>query len=199
VARALQAFARFAMRNPFEDLIEFASRGKLELFRATAARAAGELQAQKPVCPDDQPYGRAVLHQTPLGEVMLATWRKGARSAPHDHGKARGFVLMLEGRFCETVHEFDGTDLRATQEREVAAGDVLHAPAGLIHDLAAKTRGLSLHVYLPGIDAMRVYDRRARATLLVAGRCGAWIPREPELVLVRRNWPRGAAEVRTGR
>ena len=49
---------------------------------------------------------------------------------------------------------------------------------------------MTLHVYVPGVHAMRVYDRATRATLLVAGECGAWVPDEPSQVLRRWSWDR---------
>ena len=45
----------------------------------------------------DELYGRRVLAQTSRAEVVLAKWSSGATSAPHDHGEAKGFVLVLAG------------------------------------------------------------------------------------------------------
>jgi hypothetical protein len=47
--------------------------------------------------------------------------------------------------------------------------------------------GLTLHVYVPGVHAMRVYDRASRATLEVADGCGAWVPADHSLIV--RRWP----------
>ncbi|HEX3345090.1 MAG TPA: cysteine dioxygenase family protein [Polyangiaceae bacterium] len=154
---------------------------------------AGEGRAARPMPRVGQPYGRRVLFTSPEGEVMLASWRRGARCAPHDHGEARGLVLVLDGVFTEGVYEAtaDG-GIRAGSSRVVAAGDTLAVGHGLVHDMRAHGGGATLHVYVPGVHAMRVYDRDARATLLVAGGCGAWVPDEPSHVLRRWDWESAA-------
>jgi hypothetical protein len=92
------------------------------------------------------------------------------------------------GKFVETSYRFDGADLRVSAKQERATGDLLEAQPGQIHDLHAYDDGLSLHVYVPRIHGMRVYDRMSRATLRVADDCGAWVPRRPEAILERRPW-----------
>ena len=174
--------------NPWNDLIELASTGRGALLRARALRRAVELAALRPLHPRAEPYARSVLHHGDQGEVMLAAWQRGGLAAPHDHGLARGYVVILEGRFCETTYRFDGAELRVSAEREHGTGDLLEAPPGLIHDLFAAEDGLSLHVYVPRIHGMRVYDPISRSTLRVADDCGAWIPRTPEAILERRPW-----------
>jgi predicted metal-dependent enzyme (double-stranded beta helix superfamily) len=177
--------------NPWNDLLDLVRYDREGLFLARAARYAAEFAAIRPVCDVGRPYGRLLLHQTGFGEVMLAGWRSGARSAPHDHGGARGLVAVLDGSFTETTYQFDGSGLRATAECDHSGGDLLRAPPGLIHDLYAADGGLTLHVYVPRIQAMRVYDTREQTTLLVTGDSGAWIPRAPECVVERRRWARG--------
>jgi predicted metal-dependent enzyme (double-stranded beta helix superfamily) len=169
------------------------------LFLARAARYAAEFAAARPVCAAGQPYGRVLLHHSGFGEVLLAGWRPGARSAPHDHGQARGLVAVLEGSFTETTYQFDGSELRVTNECDHSVGDLLRAPPGLVHDLRAADGGLTLHVYVPRIEAMRVYDVRERATLLITGDSGAWIPDRPEFVVERRRWVAGSGERRMAR
>ena len=182
--------------NHWNDLLDLVRHDRDGLFLARAARHAAELAAARPVCVAGQPYGRVLLHHTGFGEVMLAGWRPGARSAPHDHGQAHGLVAVLEGSFTETTYQFDGSELRATAERDHSLGDLLRAPPGLIHDLYAADGGLTLHVYVPRIAAMRVYDPRERTTLMVTGDSGAWIPGNPEFVVERRRWVTGFGERR---
>jgi hypothetical protein len=134
------------------------------------------------------PYGRRVLLEDADGEVMLASWRRGASCAPHDHGDARGIVIVLEGCFTEAVYAVSPAGLRPVSSRTVSPGDALAVDHGLVHDMRAHGDGMTLHVYVPGVHAMRVYDREARATLLVAGDCGAWVPDEPSQVLRRWSW-----------
>jgi predicted metal-dependent enzyme (double-stranded beta helix superfamily) len=135
-----------------------------------------------------EPYGRHVLHATPRGEVMLATWHAGERCAPHDHGASRGRVVVLDGAFRETVFGWTGEELVACADRAIAAGAVLTVEQGLVHAMGCDASGATLHVYTPRVEAMRVHDRDARETFVVAEACGAWVPRDPALVVRRWSW-----------
>jgi hypothetical protein len=146
---------------------------------------------------DGEPYGRCVLWADAEGEVMLASWRKGAACAPHDHGHAEGMVVVLDGRFTEVAYDAPPHGLLTMRRRAASVGDVVRVPPGLVHEMRAETcgnatplrasGGLTLHVYVPGIHAMKVYDRATRATLEVADGCGAWVP--ADLSLIVRRWP----------
>jgi hypothetical protein len=174
--------------NPWNELLELVVTGRGELLPSRATLYAADLATLRPLHTGAHPYARLVLHHDDRGEVMLATWKRGGLSAPHDHGLARGFVAILMGKFVETSYRFDGADLRASGKQERATGDLLEAQPGQIHDLYARDDGLTLHVYAPRIHGMRVYDRQSRTTLRVADDCGAWVPRTPEAVLERQPW-----------
>ena len=176
------------MNDQCHELLELARGGQDRLLRGRVAACSAELETRKSRPEGNEPYGRALLYRAELGEVMLALWRPGARSAPHDHGQARGVVIVLAGSFTETSYVFDGHALRASAERELAPGALLRTQTGAIHDLEVVGEGLTLHLYLPSIHAMRVYDRDARATLQVTGECGAWLPEQTELILERQLW-----------
>lgn len=106
---------------------------------------------------------------------MLAAWRPGARSAPHDHGEAQGIVIVLAGTFVETRFEFDGGALAPRRNERHRAWDALTAPEGVIHQMGSEGIGFTLHVYAPCIDRMRVFDVARRSTLVVTGDSGAWV------------------------
>ncbi|HEY1696486.1 MAG TPA: hypothetical protein VGG39_30200 [Polyangiaceae bacterium] len=156
----------------------------LQLVDACAHALAG---ARVPPC-DGEPYGRTILHATPRGEVMLATWRAGRRCAPHDHGASRGRVVVLEGAFTETVFGWAGEALERRAALAASAGAVLGVEEGLVHAMRCDAPGATLHVYVPRVDAMRVHDLEARETIVVAESCGAWVPRDPSLVVRRWSW-----------
>jgi predicted metal-dependent enzyme (double-stranded beta helix superfamily) len=134
------------------------------------------------------PYRRAILHRGHRCEVLLATWAEGARCAPHDHGPARGFVLLLRGQFVERTWARRGSDLVVTSTRTLRAPARLPVDQGHIHDMLASAGGLSLHVYLPSIRRMRVFDVTRRETLVVSDDCGAWIPAETGQIVSREAW-----------
>ena len=165
------------MCNFWQELLELAQSGESAELRARASQHFVDSWPALPRPRAAEPYGRQVLHQGAAGEVMLAGWARGGRSAPHDHGEASGFVLVLEGQFSESMYSFDGRQLHCSAQRDLGVLEFTSAHAGAIHDLHAVSNGLTLHFYTPEIVAMRVYDVERRTTLLVTGDGGAWIPR----------------------
>ena len=165
------------MHGFWQELLGLAQGGERAELRARAVQHFAESSPTPPPARAAEPYGRQLLHQGPAGEVMLAGWARGARSAPHDHGDASGLVLVLAGQFRESLYSFDGRELQCTAQRELGVFALTSAQAGAIHDLHAVSDGLTLHFYTPEIVAMRVYDVERRSTLLVTGDGGAWIPR----------------------
>jgi predicted metal-dependent enzyme (double-stranded beta helix superfamily) len=182
------------MQDRWSGLLELLRYDQAASFSAQATRHLAELSALRPRARDDEPYGRALLHQSAAGELMLAGWGRGARSAPHDHGGACGVVVILEGGFTETTYQLDDGGLAACAERELCAGEHLRAAPGHVHDMRSHDEGLTLHAYVPQIERMRVYDVALRRTLLVSGACGAWLPRRRELIVEEHAW--SAAEPR---
>jgi quercetin dioxygenase-like cupin family protein len=175
-------------RSPWDAALACVGHGDSAALTRMALAHAGELRAARPMPRAGQPYGRRVLFASGEGEVMLASWRRGASCAPHDHGEARGLVIVLEGRFTEGVYAVSPGGLRHVSTRTVSAGDALAIDQGLVHDMRAHGDGMTLHVYVPGVHTMRVYDRETRSTLLVGDDCGAWVPDEPSQVLRRWAW-----------
>ncbi|MFT5584336.1 MAG: putative metal-dependent enzyme (double-stranded beta helix superfamily) [Cognaticolwellia sp.] len=70
------------------------------------------------------PYGRRILHTSSAGEVLLLQWAAGIATAPHDHGGARGWVRVLQGRIEEQRYSQRGQGLHPHGWRLLAAGDV---------------------------------------------------------------------------
>ena len=146
------------------------------------------LIATAPPPREGEPYGRRALFRDGGAEVLLVRWREDAFSAPHDHGEASGFVYLLRGAFVERTWEFHRGRLVVTGWRRTQAPGILRVGAGAIHDVKATGGGVSLHVYVPAISHMRVFDRARRETLSVSDACGAWIPHDPALITGRVSW-----------
>jgi cysteine dioxygenase len=155
-------------------------------FRDAVLASAPQLSCLEPR--RERPYGRRVLFRCELGEVMLASWPAGGRALPHDHGDARGFVVVVAGGFTERTYGFEARELWVNSSRELAAGDLLRVSPDGIHDMESHEAGLTLHAYVPPIPRMRVYDTPARTTFLVSGECGAWVPNNPQHVLEQERW-----------
>jgi hypothetical protein len=193
--------------SPWEYALDCVRRGDDDGLRRVATACLAPLRAARPMPRAGQPYGRRILLAHPRGEVMLASWRRGAGCAPHDHAGATGRVLILDGRFTEVTFEVTPPGLRAATTRMASVGEVLRVDEALVHEMrdrgdAAGPAGLTLHVYAsgaapPASAGMRVFDRQSRATLIVASHCGAWIPDDPAHVLERHPWapvPRATSE-----
>jgi len=156
-----------------------------------AGLAAGALAsavrplARPPV--GDAPYGRRVLLAGRRGELTVAAWRAGASCAVHDHGGARGFVLVVDGVFEEQAFSFDAGELTPHGRRTHAAPALIAVPAHAIHRMRARAAGLTVHAYGPASRPVRVFDPDARITWLSRGG-GAWLP-PPEVVAAER-WVR---------
>jgi SAM-dependent methyltransferase len=130
-----------------------------------------------PTGPDGHPYSRLVLHSGADVEVMVARWRPDVSCAPHDHGGSSGFVTALEGRFSERRYRWSGDDLVVAARLDHPTGDAFGFGASVVHDMAAGAEGgVTLHVYAPAPQHMRVYDLDAKRVLDLWGDHGAWLP-----------------------
>lgn len=164
---------------------------------ARAARMRPALAAQATEPNDGEPYSRTILRVDDEVEIMLARWRPGHRCAPHDHGGAGGFVVILEGRFEERRFGWDGPWLTVTSSAEYVAGAVTGITSDVIHDMAGLDGGLTLHFYSPPATSMRVFDLDRSEMLELIGNYGAWIPQgqHPRIPFARIAPERPAAPV----
>jgi hypothetical protein len=169
------------------------------LLRACAARSlaahlaahplpAGDLIDAAAPPADGDPYGRTPIFRDTAGEVLLVRWREETFCAPHDHGDAGGFVVLLRGHFVERLWRWREGELTPARERAYAAPGMIEVKRGAVHDMKACDQGVGIHFYLPAIRQMTVFDRERRETLVVGDDCGAWVPRNPALVERRTRW-----------
>lgn len=138
---------------------------------------------------DCEPYGRQVLYRSPEIEVMLAAWSYQFASSPHNHGFSKGLIWFVKGDFHEQQFEFKSGILKETGEitffRE---GEVASVVSNDIHSCKPFTEGISLHIYSPAIENMKVWDIEKKEILTVADECGAWVPANDNLVIKRAKW-----------
>lgn len=136
------------------------------------------------------PYQRELLERSDTREILLMRWRPGASSAAHDHGRARGRVFVVAGTVEERVVVEAADGLRVTAVRRVSAPAILEVEPGVVHVMHAVDAALTLHVYEPPIERMRIWDAERREVLEVDDDHGAWQP-EPDRVIARAAWGRG--------
>ena len=134
---------------------------------------------------EEHPYGRRVLLDGPVMEMMIASWTRGVPCAPHDHGGSVGAVRVLRGEAIHRMYRLGPSGLELVVEERVGPGDVLACGPDLVHsmvDAGADEKLATLHLYTGPIPYMVVYDVEGQRTLQVSGACGAWVP-GPEHIL----------------
>ncbi|MBC7741195.1 MAG: cysteine dioxygenase family protein [Bdellovibrionaceae bacterium] len=144
--------------------------------------------AQTSAC-DDEPYGRKILFKSPEIEVMLAKWSYQASASPHNHGFSKGLIWFVQGDFSERHFIFSEGELKSSGEPvQFKEGSVAQVVSNDIHSCCPVKDGVSLHIYSPAIQKMKVWDLKNRETLTVADECGAWIPKDLKLIANRVKW-----------
>lgn len=135
-----------------------------------------DLEKIKPAPQSNFPYSRKILHSDQQVEIMLATWTEKKVCIPHDHGASHGWVFYLRGNFQEQRYDWVNGSLQPTGSEEHTENSHAQVNNDGIHSCMAHTSGLTLHLYFPKIESMKVYDLENQRTLVVADDCGAWIP-----------------------
>lgn len=180
-----------AFKYSFHELVrEFMNTRDASLIPALMAEL-GALQNYRlePNAPNEA-YSRSVLYSTPELEIMVACWRQNQECLPHDHGFSEGCVVNLQGRFVETSYSWE-------KQKLVTSGTWNHDQVLSIMDIGTSDIhsmhcvdpvGLTLHMYSPAINNMKVFDRNQERTLVVANNCGSWIPSDRSLILSESFW-----------
>ncbi|MFT7520838.1 MAG: quercetin dioxygenase-like cupin family protein, partial [Kiritimatiellia bacterium] len=122
-------------------------------------------------------YGRHVLLDGEFSEIMIASWTRGVRCAPHDHGGSVGAVRVLRGEGLHRVWTIKNGLIQLVLEEVVRPGDIVSCGPDMVHSLGdngAQDKLATLHMYAGPIAAQTVYDVAANRTLVVGG--GAWVP-----------------------
>lgn len=134
------------------------------------------------------PYGRRVLLNHPRLEVMLATWTRGYPCAPHDHGGSNSAIRVLQGQSHHRLYQIKEEKLIEVYSEKRAKGDVLICAPKQVHamgDDGLENALITLHAYSGSIPDMIVYDDDK--TLIVKGKCGAWIPEDEDDILLDKK------------
>ena len=173
----------------FREILALATAGHMAALVRLVHQRGAWLATRAPAPQPSEPYGRLTLYRDQRGEIMLAGWQAGSRCAPHDHGDARGIVVVVGGKFNEMRYRHNERGLVKSGHSSGISGSALPISVGLIHDMRCEAAGATLHVYLPAIQQMRVYDERARSTWIVNEDAGAWIPRDRQHVIATEAWP----------
>jgi mannose-6-phosphate isomerase-like protein (cupin superfamily) len=134
-------------------------------FEALRSIASGLAWAQRPVPGDlgdlgDPAAARSLrLIATARYDVWVITWPAGSGLGPHDHGRARSVLHVVEGELIETFA--DQLEERPPRTRLLRAGDSTCGEASYLHDLENRSgrQATSLHVYSPPLSDLTLFQR----------------------------------------
>ncbi len=113
------------------------------------------------VAHDRNERARIRLMATPIYEVWLLGWTPGQSVGLHDHGRANGAFIIVDGTLTETLaHEPGDRRSPALTNRTLTIADVAVIEAGEVHDVANRSTALatSIHAYSKPLRAMNFYD-----------------------------------------
>ncbi len=102
-------------------------------------------------------YKREVLYSDEFTEIVLITWPAGSKSAPHDHGKSFGMVLVLKGEVYEK--RYGKSSKKGMGVRHYKVREVMEEGPDLIHVMgnSSDEEAQTLHVYQPPLK-MNFYE-----------------------------------------
>jgi cysteine dioxygenase len=114
--------------------------------------------------PEQAAYGRTVIYRDESIEVILIHLPAYSETSIHDHGVSYGCSLVLEGKVTNILYqELEpgslSDEIVMMAEHSVFKDGYFYSPRGVIHQMANRTpnRTLSLHVYAPPLENMKVY------------------------------------------
>jgi cysteine dioxygenase len=129
---------------------------------------------------EGKPYNRKLLYKNEEVEMLVINWSQ-LECAPHDHGGSHGWIQVLSGTSINTVYEITSDGLPKELFHEFHQnGKLFFAPKQGVHKMQASnhTDLVTLHLYSPPINGMKVYDLEKCAACVVSDDCGAWWPDE---------------------
>lgn len=93
-------------------------------------------------------------------EAWAIGWPPGGSIDLHDHGEARGTVLVVSGELTETFIASSPTGDVVTKSTVIPQSNSTSFPRNYIHDVAntGAIDAVSVHVYAPRLRSMTFYD-----------------------------------------
>jgi cysteine dioxygenase len=128
--------------------------------------------------PGGHPYYRRLLYQNEEVELLMMNW-SDIECSPHDHGHSKGWIQVMEGNSLNTVYEVENGQLPRQLFNGIhRKGSFFFAPKKGVHKMKREGQDslVTLHLYSPPIEGMKVYDLKKCAACIVSKECGAWWP-----------------------
>ena len=99
--------------------------------------------------PQEDCYGRKLVHDGGNYEVMVMSWEPGDYSSIHNHGYTEWGVVQVFGNTHHLIYHVKDEELRFSKKELLPAGTAIKVNNALIHQMgnATSDRYLTLHVY----------------------------------------------------
>lgn len=135
--------------------------------------------------PKGEPYGRVLLFDNGVVEVMIGAWERGNWCEAHDHGPSIGVCYSYAGSIEHCSFELHGKDLTLHERGTVTSGMTLPLDSGMIHSLcnsSSDTPYVGLHIYSPPTRDVRVFDLKNGDIYHITDDHGAYVPEDPSKI-----------------
>lgn len=110
----------------------------------------------------DEGYSRNLLWEGQHYEALVICWKVGQHSPIHDHAGSICGLTILQGKATETLYEFMPCGVMApvsSSSKEV--GDYCASQdedTHVISNYEAETDLITLHIYIPKLEEIAIYD-----------------------------------------
>ena len=139
--------------------------------------------------PATDSYGRKMVHDGGVFEVMVMCWRPGDYCDIHDHGKAEFGAVKIFGDVEHAMFKLEDQKFTTISRERVKSGTTLKVTPSLIHQMGnpGESNFFTLHVYgnvdLDGgiTSEARIFDYSRNELLFVNGGVFYLLP-ESEIV-----------------
>lgn len=105
-------------------------------------------------------YRRLSAHLSNWFEAVCSFWDAGVRLQPHDHGKAKGYVVLLWGELHERKWEEHQGQLVFIEKTVMRAPAFGRIEAADIHDVYAAVNSCAAHLYYPRPKDSRLFPHQ---------------------------------------
>lgn len=132
--------------------------------------------------PEELPYGRKCVFQSPNFEVVVMNWKPFERSNIHDHANSFGCVYSVSGMANNVLYN---GNLEEIASIPLINNTIAEVPKGIYHVIENNhdEYAISLHFYAPPMIGMKVIDRNDKTrSYFVKNESGAWNPQPEEMI-----------------
>jgi cysteine dioxygenase len=112
-------------------------------------------------------YARNFVCRTPQFELLVLCWEPGHKTTVHDHAGSLNFIRVHSGELTSRLFEKGpGSGLTVASEERLSPEGHTSVDRPQIHQLAntSHERLVTVHVYVPPLTRLTVYDVESGAT-----------------------------------